>query len=328
MSYVFSHSTHLIHVSPPYILTPYIPNELRSASECAIKHIHTTYIYSHTLRTSIIPYVFSHSTHLNNIIHISSPHILTPYKPNELRGAGECAITHIHVPNTYILTLYTPNELCGAGECAITHIHVPNTYILTLYTPNELCGAGECAIKDIHLLSLGHGSQELYAHTCFFWFVPLHLPLCACVCFSVFQCIAVHCSALQCIAVCCSVLQCVVVSSHSLFRSLAPSLVRSLSLSRARCLFLYLSLSLLLSLSLFLSLSLSLFCACTLSISHSRSRSHTLVYTLILSLSLYIQEYESKTLILSLSLYTRDYGVATISGLLKITGLFCRISSL
>jgi len=75
------------------------------------------------------------------LIHISSPHILTPYIPNELRSASECAIKHIHVPNIYILTLYTPNELCGAGECAI---------------------------KDIHLVSLGHGSQELYAHASFF----------------------------------------------------------------------------------------------------------------------------------------------------------------
>jgi len=118
---MFAHPTYILtpykpnddtHTSSPYILTPYLPNELRGASDCAITHIHCaiqnlllSYIYSRTLRTTIKSYMFSHPTHLNNIIHVSSPYILTPYKPNKLRGASACTIKHTHLSYIYSRTL-------------------------------------------------------------------------------------------------------------------------------------------------------------------------------------------------------------------------------
>ena len=164
MSYMFSqqmfaHPTSILtpymtnddtHTSSPYILTPYIPNELRGASECAIQNLHLPYIYSRTLRTAIISYVFSHPTQLNNIIHVSSPYILTPYIPNELRSASACAIKHIHLSYTYSHTLRT-SIIPYVFSHSTYLIHVSSTDILTPYIPNELRSASECAIKNMHV---------------------------------------------------------------------------------------------------------------------------------------------------------------------------------
>jgi len=155
------------------------------------------------------------------------------------------------------------------------------------------------------------------------------------VCCSVLQCIAVCCSALQCVAVCCSMWQCVAVCcSVSRCVAVCCNMLQCVAVCRRVLQSVLLCLTAVESNYLAHTAQPLAPTAAYLYMWHDPRTEHTYICDVTHWLSIPIHV---TWLIYTCDIGThsciptcvgrRPYGVATISRLLKITGLFCRISS-